>query len=367
MLLTLILAAQAAPCDIKALQASFEAASPSSSGKIYAEMAACDAAAAKNYAPTAFTKILSGEGGDAAALAAISVGAGDQVRAWAMTREPDERSALIKTLGGACDKPGVPAFFTATATGLGDKFWSEGWYTGLATCRDPGVQNMLKTAVAAKTSDRSRYFSILSVFARNLGKDAVPVLRAMLQQEKDPEIAATLVQTFLDAADADPAAKAPAIAAITELAPTLPDQAVNQARTALLTLGAEAESDALALFRYDDRKQADGSLLYGVAVIEVATCKKGDTRVEVHAAKVKDPGRTWPDQLATRTKDHVASGFTLTLGDRCKGTATTTTVTPEQPFKDAAEYSAWVDSLVEEAAKKNKVEAKRVDEDDLAI
>lgn len=367
MLLTLILAAQAAPCDVKALQTSFEAASPSSSGKIYAEMAACDAAAAKGYAPTAFKKILAGEGGDAAALAAIGVGAGDQVRAWAMTREPDERSALIKGLGGACDKPGVPGFFTATATSLGDKFWSEGWYTGLASCRDPGVQNMLKTAVASRTADRSRYFSILSVFARNLGKDAVPVLRAMLEKETDPEIAATLVQTFLDAADADPAAKAPAVEAILALAPTLPDQAVNQARTALLTLGAEAESDSMALFRYDAVKQADGSLLYGVAVIEVATCKKGDTRVEVHAAKLKDPGRTWPDQLAARVKDHITAGFSLTLASRCKGTSTLTTVTPEQPFKDAAAYDAWVQGVIEEAAKQNKVEAKRVDEDDIAI
>ncbi len=367
MLLTLIFAAQAAPCDIKALQTSFEAASPSSSGKIYAEMAACDPAAAKAYAPTAFKKVLAGEGGDAAALAGISLGLGDVVRSWTMTREPDERSSLIKMLGSSCDKAGVPAFFTGTATALGDKFWSDGWYSGLGSCRDPGVQELLRAAVSAKISDRARYFSVLSVFTRNLGKNAVPVLRAMLAKETDPEIAATLVQTFLDATSADPDAKPLVIAAITELAPTLPDQAVNQARTVLLALGAEAESDAMAIFRYDNVKQADGSLLYGVVVVDVATCKKGDKKVEIHAAKVKDPGRTWPDQLAVRIKDHVASGFSLTLASRCKGTSTPVTMTPEQPFKDAAAYEAWVNGILEEVAKKEGIAVKRVDEDEIAI
>ena len=368
MLLSLLLSAHAATCDMKALTASFDAASPAGSGKVFAEMAACDPAAAKAFAPTAFKKILSGEGGDAAMIAAISIGAPEIVRGWVLTREPDERSSVMKMLGASCDKTGVPAFFTGTAKEIGDKFWTEGWYTGLASCRDPGVQELLRGALATRGADRARYYSILGIFAQNLGKNAIPFLRSQLEKETDPEVATNMVGAFADAAGSDAEARATAITTIVELAPRLPEQAVNQARITLGGWGAEAEADALAAVRYKSVAQANGTLLYGLVVVDSATCKNGDVKVEVHVAQVAEPGRTWPDQLQERVKASVETHFSLGAAARCKGTGKVEYRSSPAPFKDAAAFKAWVEEELKAVEKSfSGVKLKRIDEDQIVL
>jgi hypothetical protein len=366
MLLTLILSASAANCDVKALQASFQAASPSSAGKVFADLAACDAATAKAFAPTAFQKILSGDGGNQAMLAAIAIGADDVVRNWVVNGEPNDRSEAIKTLGASCDKARVPVFFTDTAKNLGDKFWNDGWFSGLGSCRDPGVQELLRNQLSKPTSDRARFYNILSVFSKNLGKNAIPLLKSMIERETDAEISANLISAFADAAASDPEAKPLAISTIIELAPKLPTQAVNQARITLLSLGAESESDALAAVRYQSVRQASGGLMYGMLVVDDATCKKGDRRVEVHAVQVNEAGHTWPDQLAERVKPSAAT-IETTLASRCKGTGTVRIVVSEEPFANAAAFNAWVDTQLKAIEKDAGVAPKRLDEEPVAF
>lgn len=366
MLLSLLLSAHAATCDVKALQAAFTAASPSSSGKVYADLAACDPAAAKAFAPTAFQKILSGDGGNAALLAAISVGAGDVVRPWLTSREPDERSSAILMLGSSCDKPGVPGFFTSTAASIGDKFWIEGWYSGLATCRDKGVQELLRGAITNRGTDRTRFYGILNVFSKNLGKDAIPFLKALLEKETDTEVAANIVSSFADAVQADPAAKAAAVEAILSLAPKLSNQAVNQARITLTTMGAEAEADTLAAARYRDQAQ-NGKLSYAVVVVDAVTCKNGDKKAELHVAQVTDSGKTWPDQLLERLKP-ASAGFKMDLASRCKGTGTPIYLVPDAPFKDKAALDAWVNAQIEAQVKAyDGAKLKRIDEEPITL
>jgi hypothetical protein len=126
----------AAPtCDVKALGKALTEAVPNQAGKAFAELAACDPAAANKAAPEAFKKILAGETGDAAVVVAIGVGAGESVRAWVNVQEPDDRSRTISKLGEKCDQAGVPAFFLDTATTLGEKFWTDRWSRGLDDCR----------------------------------------------------------------------------------------------------------------------------------------------------------------------------------------------------------------------------------------
>jgi hypothetical protein len=71
-----VAAAFAAPCDPKPLQAAWADVSPNAAGDRYVELVACDAGAAKAFAPEAFKKVLPGPGGEAAAIAAIKAGAG---------------------------------------------------------------------------------------------------------------------------------------------------------------------------------------------------------------------------------------------------------------------------------------------------
>jgi hypothetical protein len=194
-------------------------------------------------------------------------------------------------------------------------------------------------------------------------------LKALLEAHAtEAELATNLVSAFTYAAGTNPEARALAVATLVELAPKLPAQAVNQARTTLIGLGAEAESDALVAVRFKDAVQTGGGLLYGMVIVDVATCKKSDQRVEVHVAQVMDSGHTWPDQLLERAKVQAASKIELDLADRCKGTGTQEYLTPAEPFKDAAAFDAWVEEQLKAVEKKYpEIKAKRIDDDSLSI
>jgi hypothetical protein len=349
-------------------------AGPSAAAKAFSELAACDPAAANKAAPDAFKKVLAGEAGDAALVAAIGVGSGEVARGWITAMEPDDRSRTISQLGHACTSPGVPQFFFDTQKSLGDKFWSERWYRGLTDCREPAVQDLLRARIAEPGGDRTLFFGVMEVFSRNLGKDAIPTLKAAVLAEKDPEVATYIVNAFADAAGvgrpggADPESVKLAVAALDEVAPSLPPRAVDQARTTLLTLGAEADSDKLAIVRYKDVMQASGGLLYGVAATEIATCKKGDVRMVFHHAQVNEGGHTWPDQVAERIAPAVTAGFKLDLATSCKGTGTVENASPPAPFKDAAAYDEWVKGVLLDVQKAHPgVKPKLVEEDPLSL
>lgn len=349
MWLALVLAAHAQTCDAKALQKQVVDAAPNATAKAYVELAACDAAAARAAAPDAFKKILSGADADAAILAAVKVGASQVVRDWLPAQQPDERSAAIDALGGKCDVKEVPTFFLETEKALGEKFWTDRWYAGLDECRDPAVRALLEREMVKPTKDPIRFKKILETYSRNLGPDAIPALKKLATEQKDPEVATYVVESFADAAGVGgeagttPAVTQAAANALVEVAPALPEKAQEKARQTLLALGAEAESDKLVAVRYKDRLQADGGLLYGVAVAEVATCKKGDKRVLIHHAQVLDSGHTWPDQVKERIESGLPGAFQMRLAEACKGTGTNEIVVSEAPLKDSAAYKAWAD------------------------
>jgi len=371
---TLVPVSLAAPaCDAKALTKAMVDAGPNQTGAAFAALAACDPAAANKSAPDAFKKILAGDSGDAAALVAIGIGAQEPVRAWVNSQEPDDRSRTISKLGEKCATAGVPAFFLETNKLLGAKFWSERWYRGLDDCRDPAVQDLLRGRIADTSGDRSLYRGVLEVYARNLGAGAIPALEAAATTEKDGEISAILIDAYANAAsvgrEGGPDAEAVklAVASINKVAPLLPEKGVEQARTTLLSLGAEADSDRLAGIRYKNLLQPSGGLLYGVFTVESATCKKGDARVVLHHAVINEAGRTWPNQVGERIATTVAETFDLDLATSCKGTGTNESMT-SPALKDAAAYQAWVDDAIKEFQKKNPtVKAKIVAEPALTL
>lgn len=374
MWLALALAAQAQTCDAKALTKALAEAGPASTGKAFAELAACDPKAATAAAPEAFKRTLAGPNGDAAVLAAVKIGAWQAVRDWVPSLMSDERSSTINKLGQSCDVKEVPAFFIDSAKVLGDSFYSDRWYAGLDDCREASVRELLRAELAKPVKDPIRFKSVLDTYSRNLGADAVPVLKALLGDQKNPELATYIVESFADAAGVGSAnganadATGKAVAAIQEVAPSLPGAAVDKARQTLLALGAELESDKLAAVRYKDVAKADGGLTYGVVLAEIATCKKGDTKVQYHHAQLLDTGHTWPDQVGDRVGGQLAGAFELKLAESCKGTGTTKVVTSDVPFKDNGAYQAWVDARLKELQKENPVEkAKVVPHDPLKI
>ena len=243
----------------------------------------------------------------------------------------------------------------------------------LDDCREPAVQELLRTRIADTSGDRALYRGVLEVYARNLGAGAIPALEAAVTAEKDGEISAMLIDSYADAArvgregGADADAVKLAVASINKVAPLLPEKGVDQARTTLLALGAEADSDRLAGIRFKNVLQPAGGLLYGAFTVESATCKKGDARVVLHHAVINEAGRTWPNQVGERIGPTVAENFDLDLATSCKGTGTNETTT-SPALKDAAAYQAWVDEAIKEFQKKNPtIKAKIVAEDPLAL
>lgn len=349
--------AHAAACDAKALKAGFDEASPASAGAAFAELAECDPAQAKALAGTAFSKIIAGKGGNAAALAAIKLGSGAPVRDWIEKQASDEKPATLAFLGQECADPSVPAFFVESEKVMGKPFYDGRWFAALATCRDPSVQSLLATAVDRARADRGLYAGLLGAYARNLGKAAIPGIGERLGRETDTMVSIDLVKALPDAAGVggvggpQPDAVTLAVTTLSQVATKLPDKAVEAARTAFLALGSEVDSDGLAAVRYKNLLQGDGGLLYGVVGVEKAVCKKGDTRLEAHTAQVNGGARTWPDQVHVRVKPAAEAAFDLDLAENCKGTGTVEFLVPSEPFKDVAAYKAWSDKTLSQVQK----------------
>ena len=122
-----------AQCDAKQLKSDLAEASPVAVARVYLKLAECDADAALETAEEAVPRLLSGDEGNQAAVAALSVGAEAPVSKWVDGLEPDQRSATIDYLGRKCkDEPKVAAFFVSAHTKLGETFWKDRWYRGLA-------------------------------------------------------------------------------------------------------------------------------------------------------------------------------------------------------------------------------------------
>lgn len=351
-------------CDVESK--AVDAAAPQGMAAAFNALAACDARMAKAAAPNAFPKMLAGKDADAAVVTALKIGVPDVARAWIDGLESDQRSAAISALGETCATPEVPAFFLAAAGS--EDFYKNRWYKGLDDCRVPEVQALLKDRITASTSDRSLLFGLLETYSRNAGAAAIPLLEEMLVGQKDAEIATNLVSSFADAAGvgqpggATQEASSKAVAAIVKAAPGLPAKALDQARITLGGLGAEAESDRIAGIRYKDALQEDGRLMYGVVIVERATCKKGDTRITVHhAPALMSPA--WPNQVGDRVKDAVES-LRLDLATKCKGTGTVSTVTSPTPMKDAEAYEEWISEQIKDIVRSDRSVKPKIEEED---
>jgi hypothetical protein len=216
------------------------------------------------------------------------------------------------------------------------------------------VQKILGDAIANPelARDRARFFSVVEVYARNLGPDALPKLTELAGQFTDEEGRTYLISAFADTAgvgspggiNAESAKKA--VAAIIAIGPTLPTRAVLQARTILRALGDEAASDGSAAWRWPDRKDPAGNYRYAVTVLEKVTCGNGKTLANLHVAPFTEKGEQWPDQLQPLLLDKLKLEWLLVAAVKCKGTAEFTVTMPEAPFETDEAQARWIEEAV---------------------
>lgn len=376
--LALMAQAHAGGCDAKALGKALTDAAPQQVPEAYMALAACDAAAARAATAATLPRMVSGDKANEAAVAAIKAGAGKEVRAWVDGLLSDERGSVLGALGHACGgTPEVQTFFLDTAAATGEEFWTKRWARSLAECRAPSVQAWLvkefDTITTQNMRDQTRFLSVVEITARNLGEAAVPKLKDLLSKTTDEERQAYVVNAFADAAGVgsvagtNTKAAEAGIAAIVSLAPQLGNKGLEQARTTLTALGDERASDEMAGFRYKAVKQSDGTLLYGLVVVENASCKNGKTQQLVHVGEVRDPGQTWPDQLPAKAEAAARSAWELNLGEKCKGESKADFRVPAEPFADAKAMKKWVDEQIEIANKTAADKRARIDENPIKL
>lgn len=380
MLLSVVLSlalplAAAEDCDAKALAAEVAEASNLMAPDKFAELAACDAAAANKIAAKEMPRFLGGAEGNRAVVAAIQIGATDPAVAWIDGLQSDERAKAIAALGEACpESEPVQDFFVNRSAALGEDFWKQRWYRALASCPVPKVQELLAAELdKGLGADRSRFFAIMETYARGSSGAAIPRLKGLLSGTKDAEAQSQIIGAFADAAQVgsvngmDSAAGTAAVAAIVELAPGLEVKAIEQARLTLQALGAEQASDELAAVRFQGVMQEDGTFLWGTVTVEDAVCKNGKRFQRAHVAQVSEPGRTWPDQIEEKVQAAVEVVWELDLAAKCKGEGTVKVVVPPEPFAGPAEFKAWASEQVEAVKDEEAKKFIKMDQDKVTI
>jgi len=335
--------AHATDCDASALDRTLQSASPARIAPAYTRLAECDPTLAAKRTAKAFDRMGGNEDAPAAVAAAATVGAYGPALSWAQSAEPHLRAQSITAVGKACaSDPSVGQFFLDAHDELGDAFWEDRWFRGLADCPNPGVRDLLTAALSNPTigresRNRSMFFALLEVYGRNLGQAAIPVLAGYLKDARDEAEATVLVNLFADAAQVgsttgvNTEAAALATQAIVEAAPTLPGRALDRARDTLNALGSADQASALAKYKFPER-YVDGVYTYGVAVRELATCKNGKTKEILHVGTVTQSGSLWPDQLEIPITSRLQSAYTLDAAAKCKGTSEITVSYSSEPL-----------------------------------
>lgn len=337
-------AAHAQACDGAALDKALAQAAPAASADAYLALVECDPVRGLKATPSALRRIIGSDANAAkAASAALRLGATDAVRTWITTLEPESRSRVSSKLGAMCDtEPAIGTFFAKLRVDLGDDFFDQRWHRGIDKCRTPEVRQLLTDALSSPTvgrgtRNRTQFASILDTYARNLGRDALPKLTEYLGTARDDEEASLMLGAFGEASNigsaqgTDPETARLAVEAIVAASPKLGPQALVRARGLLVSLDAQAASDALAAQRWRDR-MTNGAYTYGVAVVEDITCKNGDQRVALHLGSFTEPGAAWPDQLAAKAQERIGTAWTFDGAAKCKGTETLTVTTSVEPL-----------------------------------
>jgi len=367
----LIQPVMAQDCDAAGLRTEVREASPTRVAPHFAELAQCNPKMAKGLTKGVFARMLPGPEADGAIRAAVEMGQGDLVHAWVASLRSDERSATIKAIGKACsDSEQVAAFLVTTHAELGRAFWDDRWYRSLKTCRSEGIQEILRKEIDEPSSNRARFFSVLEVYASNLGDDSIMRLLELAGELEDPEELTFVVSAFADAAQVgstagqDMKATATAVEALVSLVPTLDGAPLEQARTTLESLGALEEASKVPAMRYSELLWEDGRFHYGLVAVETAQCKNGKIRLCTHNGSHAEKGERFPHTVKAAAAEATSFSWVFPIAEKCKGSQTLEFFVSPMPFSSPEEIVRYHQEVAKElenraATKRTVIEEER--------
>ncbi len=366
---------QAADCDPAALKAAVEEATPLHLGARYAKWAACDPEGAAPAAKEVVPRFLASERTNPGVLAALRAGAVEPVIAWMAKLQPNELGPTIDWLGHQCDQaPQVGEFFVQAQATETERFWSERWYRGLADCSTAEVQELLTTALENRRDDRdrTRFFALVGLYARNLGAEALPTLEALLAEEPENQ-RRLVIEAWADVADVgnedgmDPDAAKAAVASLHSVLGEVPPTAADIVRNTLASLGDDVGAEASVALRWPERATGE-RYRYAVCAVEQGTCKNGKAFATLHLGWLHEPRERWPDTLEEGLEGHLSGPWKLgRTASKCKGEGTITVAMTAEPVETGGDARDWFDAQREafaplaEAAKARTLDHDPVD------
>ena len=354
-LLTTLSWAQTAECDTAALSKVIVESVGDQVTESFISLASCAPEEAKKISEKAIAKFYPGSTGSRGIVAAAKLGLYPSIQQWLDNQLPGERSEALRSLGKACqESSAVQGFFLNQAEQNAETFWSDRWYRPLDRCGSAEVVGLLKTQLdKGSEQGRSKFFGVLTTYARAAGKDAVPTLKMLIEKTDDAEEKGRYLESFADAArvgamegtDKDTAALA--VKTIMGLGDSIKGQPAEQARAILQSLDDEAAADSMAAYRYADQLQEDNTLLWAVVVAENVVCKNKKPKQHIHFAKIIDKSKnTWPKQLEEKVTANYDGYWKFGLAKRCKGEQTLKTLLPKMPFADEKAMKAWLTDTI---------------------
>ena len=174
--------------------------------------------------------------------------------------------------------------------------------------RTGAVRRNLGRPQPQRTDNRSRFFGLLEVYARNLGNDAIGELERLATTLDDQQERALVVRAYGDALQvgstgssgaADPKN---ATESLLRVAPALRPSNLSTLRETLVAIGSQDAAESVAVFRWPERLQ-EGRYTYIATALESVTCKNGKVHHVFHHGQIHEPGALWPDTMAAQLPD----------------------------------------------------------------
>ena len=329
--------------------------------KAFHQLALCDATIAEKFVSTTVPTFNPNAVGYQSAADAVLIGGTESVMKWYKTLDVGEQKGLLRELGNRCQKEEkIQQLFLDVAENQTEVFWSSRYYQYLTDCRVKPLQTLMLDQYAKGVEQgRTQYFSVMSAMARNLEGSAISHLKADLEKTEEGELQINLIAAIFEAVDesnenhADDTNMVQEVAglgiqAIYENAGRLQPEALLQARTVLTSLEAEAEADELAGYMYKAHQQPNGQYMWGLVVVENATCKKGNEKQRIYMSSILETGTNWADQLPEQIEDAVGVQWEMDLAKRCKGTGTVEYIITELPIANQDALQVWLEEKRDE-------------------
>lgn len=316
----------------------------------YADLVACDRAAAE----TNFNRYLE-KATDADALVALSLTAVDKDTwkplwsALGKVTSYEARDEVARRVGESCaDRPKVVNFLEGAYFGLRDIEFAQ-WDDAFNACADDGLWKWMDKTIAAPPEKMfdEKFDALLGIYVKGRKGDALPTLTTAAQKAAAAgPFDAILVRmgeavTPAMGEDPDPALQAKLADALVAVAKAIPAEKAAGVANQLVNSGFDAQAASLLPVIYPGR-QSGGNFTYAAAAIEAGDCG-GTKTAYVHYATVSEPGKRW-----SIIKDIEAPlrASKAKLGKTCTADSPWAVSYTPEPLKASSEVGDWVKGQV---------------------